>query len=194
MISAALTDQWKKFAIGGEIRPEIQSTVWDTWPNTVGQDVTTAIQTTHVSWLSSGTFDTPLTGTKYDNALRAHKMLGYELNVPAAAWAPQSDGKLHVTVKMENRGVAPFYYNWPVVLQFSNASGTLIGAPLSTDWKLSTVLPGTTQTFQTVLPAVPANAKELLLRVSTPLANGNPLRFANAAQDRTVNTWLSLTE
>ncbi len=194
MISAALTDQWKKFAIGGEIRPEIQSTVWDTWPNTVGQDVTTAIQTTHVSWLSSGTFDTPLTGTRYDNALRAHKMLGYELNVPAAAWVPQSDGKLHVTVKMENRGVAPFYYNWPVVLQFANASGALIGAPLSTDWKLSTVLPGTTQTFQTVLPAVPANAKELLLRVSTPLANGNPLRFANAAQDRTVNTWLSLTE
>lgn len=84
-------------------------------------------------------------------------------------------------------------YDWPVQIGFADTQGQLIGAA-ATDWKLSSVLPGTTQTFQTTITALPAGAQKLMIRVVNPLTNGKPLSFANATQDRTLAGWLTIEE
>lgn len=193
MLAAGLDQQWRTYPVGGEIRPEIQSTVWNSWPNTTGQDMATSITTTHASWMmNSGVFGTALGPSQYANALRAHRMMGYELYVPSVNLQPQGNGSLSVIVGMENRGVAPFYYNWMVQLAFADANNVMLGNAVNTGWTLRDVLPGSPRSFQATLPVIPAGARKLLLRVVNPLANGNPLSFANLAQGNSVAGWLTL--
>jgi hypothetical protein len=51
MTTAGATDNWQAHAIGGEIYPQLQTHLWDHWPNSVGQDVVTVIATTHATWM-----------------------------------------------------------------------------------------------------------------------------------------------
>jgi hypothetical protein len=192
MTAARLIDQWKSYPVGGEVRPEIQETVWDSWPNTTGQDMSTSITTTHASWMiNSGVFRRKLADTQYANALRAHRMLGYELYVSSVSLQPR-DGSLILHIEMGNRGVAPFYYNWQMQLAFTDARNSMIGNPTNTDWALKSMLPGTTKSFEITLPAPSTQAHKLLMRVKNPLSNGVPLSFANKTQDSTLPGWLTL--
>jgi hypothetical protein len=194
MTAAHLTNQWQNYPIGGEVRPEIQSTVWDSWPNTAGQDMATSIKTTHASWMmNSAVFSgTGLNSVQYSNALRAHRMLGYELYIYSVSTHPLDNGKLSVQIQITNRGVAPFYYNWPVQLAFADDNGVIIGSPSNTVWSLKTILPGSVITFTTEIPAPTADARKLVLRVANPLSNGNTLSFANKTQNSTVEGWVTL--
>jgi hypothetical protein len=56
------TDAWRARPVRGEVRPELQPTLCDNWPNSDGQDVKTAITTTHTTWLlDADLFKTPPT-------------------------------------------------------------------------------------------------------------------------------------
>jgi hypothetical protein len=193
MTVAGITDIWKTYPIGGEVRPEIQSTVWDNWPNTTGQDVSTCITTTHATWMiDSANFSSSplLTAAQYANALRAHRMLGYELYVSSVSADPQN-GCMNISVTMENRGVAPFYYSWPMELALTDSDGNIISRT-TTGWQLKSVLPGTPVTFTSIMNIPSVSGNKLLMRVINPLTNGNPLRFANETQDTVLSGWLTL--
>ena len=192
---SAAVEKWKTHPIGGEIRPEAWGKVFDAKPGDKRiQDFRECVDQTHVSWLmDSGMFEKK---PRKDRKLRAEtevRRMGYEFHVSAVNVSSQQNN-LKVTLKLENRGVAPFYYDW-------NAEyGLLVDGKVVTtivaSGKLTGLLPGDkprewNDTLD--LSNVPPGKYTLAVRVPNTLPNGLPLRFANATQDRDVDGWLSLT-
>jgi hypothetical protein len=93
-----------------------------------------------------------------------------------------------------NQGVAPFYQDWRLELAAISADGK-IQQRWPVDWKLTGQLPGDAdRNWKASLPLPEASVTGLTLarRVIHPLANGKPLRFASAEQERHAPGWLSL--
>jgi len=186
------TEAWRSRPIGGEIYPQLQDVIWDKWPNSKGQDVRTAITRTHATWmLDSGLFKTELTTTQRANALRAERMLGYTLFCAAAKTTRGKEGSTVLTVRVENRGVAPIYYTWPVDLQALDASGNLIGQT-RVDWPLPSLLPGKKAEWSGVLATPLDSVRTVLLQIANPMPGGHPVAFANAEMGTVKQGWLTL--
>ena len=196
MRKANLTEIWRTQPIGGEVRPEVQDCIWNDPPaeNCVplGQEFDRCVSTTHASWmLNHGAFDDKLTPQQRERAINAARSLGYELWVSQATLS-QRERRLRVEITLQNRGVAPFYYDWPLELAALDADGKIV-ARWTTDWRLSRVLPDAPQNWSFESPSpLPKAAVELVMRARQPLKQGRPLRFANSAQDRHIAGWLSL--
>ncbi len=197
MARAGATREWRRQPIGGELRPEIQHCVFSV-PTCAppGQDFARSVQVTHASWLMDYfTFRWGHAGSDHDRAVAASRSLGYELFVAAVKLTDRKAGQdVPVQIRMQNRGVAPFYYDWPVRVALADAGGRVV-ASAATTWKLTKVVePGKDRTFKMKLRAdgVPPGVYTVLLRAENPLANGKPLVFANAAWGEDVMGWLSL--
>ena len=118
---AGVMEKWKKYPIGGEIRPEIWPTVFTDKRHPKEQDFSMSVRETHATWL----LDTGMFAEKYpkDEARRKRALkevgrMGYEFHISEA----RMDGPV-LKVTIENRGVAPFYYDWPVLLTYSLEKG-----------------------------------------------------------------------
>ncbi len=189
---AGLTDIWKTQPIGGEVRPEVQKCMWnEANENCVppGQEFDRCVDVTHASWmLSQGQFGA-LTEAQKQRAIAGARRLGYEFSVRSATIEKQND-KLHIELSLINKGVAPFYYDWPLELAAVDGENK-IKARWTTDWKLSRLLPGAAQkwSFETTLPR---GNYVLLVRAINPLKGGKILRFANKTQDQNLEGWLTL--
>ena len=193
------TNKWRTQPIGGEVYPPIQSCMWDTSQThcvPAGQAFTNCVNLTHASWmLNQGVFDPGFIGAQDALALAGARQLGYEIYVTNAAIANACvSGPLNVSVQILNTGVAPFYYDWPVELGALNSSHAL-AQTWSTTWKLSSLLPATSNTvwfFAQTKHGLTAGQYKCVLRAQNPLTNGVPFRFANAAQDADLAGWLTL--
>jgi hypothetical protein len=193
--SAGALDKWRTQPIGGEVRPEVWSTLFDEPTGAPqGQEFDRCLAVTHVSWLcNEGVFRGKIQGPARQRAIRAVQQMGYELHVAGAQWAV-AGGELAVALTVTNTGVAPFYYDWPVELGVLNVNGELT-ATWKTEWKLTGILPGEPAvTWRSLvnLNETAAGAVHLVLRVPNPLPNGPPLRFANQSQDQHLPGWLTL--
>lgn len=187
--------KWKTYPIGGEIRPEAWGMVFDAKPEKKQiQNFRECVEATHVTWLmDSGMFAKNQTADRVARAKEQVRRMGYEFYAPEVAIGVVKEGKLGVQLKIENRGVAPFYYDW--IPEY----GLLIeGKPVKTiigSGKLTGLLPGDKprvweDTFD--VTGVKADRYTLAVRVPNPLKTGKPLRFANRAQDAAAIGWLSL--
>jgi Domain of unknown function (DUF4832) len=191
---AGALEKWKSHPIGGEIRPEAWGQVFDENPgNKEVQDFRECVKQTHVSWLmDTGMFREKPSQTRKERAEMEVRRMGYEFYVKSVQVA-QLDQALDVELQIENRGVAPFYYDWPAEYALI-AEGQVIRSFKSTG-KLTGLLPDTPARQwqdQIYLTGLPQGAYTLAIRVVNPLANGIPLRFANATQDKHLDGWLSL--
>ena len=195
MRRAGALEKWHHQPIGGEVRPE----VWDCLFNEPscapkGQEFDRCVAATHVSWLcDQGVFRPTLTGAARERAIRAAQRMGYELHVATAELA-LAGSKLTVTLSLTNCGVAPFYYDWPVELGALEAAGNL-AATWTTAWKLTSVQPGEAPAlwqYKADTSGLAPGTYRLLLRVPNPMPGGNPLRFANQAQDQHRDGWLTI--
>ncbi|MBM80198.1 MAG: DUF4832 domain-containing protein [Planctomycetaceae bacterium] len=187
-------DAWKTKSIGGELRPELQADIWKPTSADVQKRYDQCVELTHCSWLiNQHVFSYRREGKERDLALQAARELGYELHVSRFELTPSSSGRrLTGDVYVENRGVAPFPYDWPVELRLQSQGKTL--ADWTTDWKLSELLPGKatkpTWRFEATLKnGLPARF-QIELRVKGPLNNAPPLCFANKEQQ--ADGWLRL--
>jgi hypothetical protein len=192
----AAIEKWKTQPIGGEIRPEAWGKVFDAKPgNKQIQDFRTCVDETHVSWLmDSGMFEKKPSTERKQRAEAEVRRMGYEFYVPAVTVVSKDD-TLQIQLELENRGVAPFYYDWTAEYALV-ASGKVIKSVRSTG-KLIGLLPGEKArewNDMMDLSDVPKGKYTLAVRVPNSLSNGLPLRFANATQDRDLGSWLSLTE
>ena len=144
--------------------------------------------------LDTGMFQKKSGEVRQQRAATEVRRMGYEFHVPAISVSSDKD-KLKIKLELENRGVAPFYYDWKAEYGLI-ADGKVIKTITSTG-KLTGLLPGDSprvwnDAFD--VSDVPQRKYTLAVRVPNPLPNGLPLRFANAAQDSDVQEWLSLTE
>ncbi|OAX48103.1 DUF4832 domain-containing protein [Paenibacillus sp. AD87] len=194
-----LQNIWKTHPIGGELYPPLQqdTSFWQHWPNQNGEDFQTSVETTHASWLM---YDRVYKNSLPDetaklNALRAHKMLGYTLYNSSVQLSDSSASSLQVNVKLQNKGVAPFYYNWEVEFGVLNSSDTWVKSLGTKSWNLKSILPGDTDySFSySANHNLPAGDYRLVMRIVNPLTGGKTIRFANTRQDANLNGWLTLS-
>jgi hypothetical protein len=145
--------------------------------------------------LNHGAFVPGFTGAQQERALAGARRLGYELYVSSAQLVAASPSDpLCVTLSVRNCGVAPFYYDWPLLLRALDSNNLPIRT-WTTAWKLSSLLPAATNVVLSHAQFDHGLAKgtyTLLLGAPNPLTNGAPLRFANQQQDSVVAGWLTL--
>lgn len=194
----AAMEKWKRHPIGGEIRPEAWGRVFDANPGDPRiQDFRRCVQTTHATWLmDSGMFEKPQPAERVRRAEEEVRRMGYEFYVSAATIGPAAGGALPITVELENRGVAPFYYDWPAELALLGEGGQVVRRQEARG-KLTGLLPGDRpRVWRESLPlgGVRAGGYRVGLRVPNRLPQGSPVRFANETQDADAPGWLTLGE
>jgi hypothetical protein len=123
------------------------------------------------------------------------RRMGYEFHIREAEFSSvTTSGTLSVRLRVQNRGVAPFYYDWPVELALLDQKRT-VTASWPTGFKLTGILPGSADAIWSHTQKQLAHASgayKLVLRVVNPLSNGQPLHFANVSQDVDLPGWLTL--
>jgi hypothetical protein len=192
VLAEGVQDIWTTQPIGGELRPEIQSSVFDS-PPVSPDDYATCVTTTHASWLINQTaFDPSFTGPKLTRALAGSGALGYDLRVTSARVSLSRDGSpAQLDLRVSNGGVAPFYYDWPI--EVAVLDGNTVVQTWHPPWRLSTLLPGSVTELSTSM-AVPQLSSggpyTMGVRVLNPLAQGAALRFGDVEQEE---VWLRLT-
>jgi hypothetical protein len=192
----AAQSKWMTRPIGGEIRPEAWGLVFDTAPaNPTIQDFRTCVEATHVTWLmDSGMFRGNNPPQRRERALDEVRHMGYEFHIHRVAMNLNSL-ELHLRYDIENRGVAPFYYSWPIEIALLDNNGKMV-YNWRTDQTLMSLLPAQSELREVTLPLgqlTPARYR-VLMRVSNPLPKGKPVAFANTTQDKDLPGWLSLGE
>ena len=191
-------DKWKTQPIGGEIRPEAWGIVFDpNPPRKEIQDFHECVEATHVSWLmDSGMFGKKSDPARSQRAEQEVRRMGYDFYVSAVTIAPAKDGRLPLKVEIVNRGVAPFYYDWPVEFGLIGADGRMARTSAGSG-KLTGLLPGDEPRIWDEalgVDGVAAGKYKLEMRVPNKLSNGHPIRFANKTQDADAPGWLTLGE
>ena len=176
-----LDELWDSHPIAGEIQPDYQDVIWDV-PSGAPEDYETAVQTTHAAWLinhlafEDNTWDAATTARAEEGARKT----GYEFYIAETMLPDAAKGaSVELGVRIENRGVAPFYYDWPFEVRFIGVD-ELVVAP---DWRLTTVLSGEAPTeFVTTIDISDLSSGDYTVRlhVVNPLTGGKMLRFANA--------------
>lgn len=189
----ALT-RWQSSPIGGEIRPEAWGKVFDTEPaNPNIENFRQCVAVTHASWLmDSGMFRAGNSGERRQRAIEEVRRMGYEFHV--ASVALEAGESPSVALKLENRGVAPFYYAWPMEFALLNDRGRLRSTPSS--HTLQGILPGEARLIEQRLDrgTLTPGRYRLLMRVANSLPEGKSVHFANTRQDADLDGWLSLGE
>ncbi len=186
--------KWKTHPIGGEIRPAAWGEVFDEKPGKIViQNFRRCVEDTHVTWLmDSGMFQKKQTAARVRRAEEEVRRMGYEFHAAAVTIGEVNNGKLRVSLQVENRGVAPFYSDWKAEWGLLD-DGTAVRS-FACSGKLTGLLPGDTQVWEDSLDlgGVKPGKYTLALRVPNPMKGGKPLRFANRTQDPGTPGWLSL--
>ena len=188
-------EKWRMHPIGGEIRPEAWGKVFDSNPGERNiQDFRKCVEQTHASWLmDTGMFKKGADQERRKRAEVEARRLGYEFHVPALN-VSRENNKLTIQLELQNRGVAPFYYDWKAEYGLI-ANGKVHKTSASTG-KLTGLLPGdVSQVWRDVIDLSDLSQGKYYLAVRVPntMPNGLPLKFSNETQDRDLDGWLSLT-
>ncbi|MFF7334782.1 DUF4832 domain-containing protein [Streptomyces sp. NPDC008150] len=214
-LDQGVENKWTTASMGGEVRPEIQSTAFNYWPAGSGSvdNMKACLELEHTTWkIDEGSANYSATDANVGAAVRE---MGYDLNVDHAYFQNTASGTTKVGVRINNDGVAPFYYNWTVSLGLKDSSGNVVKT-WDTSWDLRKVMPtkirafpdwgvgsdptyldyGYAQYFDTSvnLAGVATGNYQLVMKVKNPLSaissNAKQLRFANATQN--ADGWLGL--
>ena len=159
------------------------------------QNFAECVKQTHASWLmDSGMYKEKASKARLERATKEVQRMGYEFHISQVT-TDVKDGTLVVNAQLENRGIAPFYYDWPI--EFGLFANGKVQHTFKGTGKLTGLLPGDkprtwAESFD--LGKVPAGTYALLVRVPNTMPKGVPLKFANTTQDKHADGWLSLME
>jgi chitodextrinase len=215
-LNEGVENKWITDSMGGEVRPEIQSTVFNTWGTGAdgsNDDIKACIEAEHTTWkLDQGSTGYSPTDPDVGAAVRE---MGYDLTVPDAYYKNTVAGTTSIGVTISNDGVAPFYHPWTVQLGLKDSTGKVVKT-WNTSWDLRQVMPlkirafpdwnvgtdptylpfGYPQYFSTSVDtsSVTPGSYQLVMDVVNPLSavssSAKTLRFANATQN--ADGWLGL--
>ncbi len=212
--NAGTVDKWQQHSIGAEIRPEISDYLfryasYAEWTNAYIQDGNTfapgapqpfeeCVLETHPSffycnkvlWHSDYAFDTDSNRNARVN--KASRSVGYEFFLKEASVSFLDSTTCRIEVEIENTGVAPLYYPWPIQAGFLfNGSNLWIDSTEVSPFLLQPDSVGR-YIIQSTMPIIPQDSILVMLRISNPMEGGYPIKFANLNQDRDINGWLTL--
>jgi len=169
---------WKVAPIGGEMEP-FQAKKW-----MFGQYGTTlkALREGHFTWV--GPYCPALEDTQdsgfIDNSKELLRQMGYDFHIHAYKHKQKvlQGNPLQVSLIGKNRGVAPFYYQWPVHLALIDTAGIVIST--KTDLDIRSWKPGE---FQTLLTApsdnIPPGLYRLAIGIIDPWTKKPRLQFSS---------------
>jgi len=191
----AAMSKWKTLPIGGEIRPELWGKIFDDKvTHKQAQNFDQCVRETHASWLmDTGMMEKKQSATRVQNASRAVQKMGYEFHVTQATVVREAN-QTRATIQLRNTGVAPFYYDWKIVVAALDKNGNSL-KQWPTDWKITGLLPeAPSRTWQFSLDSsqIPNETESLAFRVVNPLKNGLPLRFANTLDRQQTDGWFRI--
>lgn len=189
---------WKNHPIGGELDPALQNTIWQAFPNVVGQDVYDCLDSIRPTWIFAhyNLTNLPSGTVEWDNAIRAQKAMGYTFYLDQYRLSA-SGGKPAVEVNLQNTGLAPMYANWDVELGVLDVNSQFQSLGI-TKWNLDLIQPDVANNYRSFVSdsILPDGDYTFLLRVINPLEafspDAKPLRFANTTQDADLTGWITL--
>lgn len=176
MKAAGASERWKHAPVGGEIRPELWPCLFTDKGCDKGQNFDKAVRETHASWLMDTGLFTPSKHPTPPKRLARAKAAVANMGYVYTATQFEREGD-EIALTIENRGVAPFYQDWPVKLALISREKTILK---DTPWKLAGLLPGQTRTWRASVPK--RQDQRVAIAVPNPMPNGKPLRFANKEQ------------
>ena len=186
LIAAGADARWEEVMMGGELRPELQATIFEEGYtlDTYAQDFNTCVETTHASYMLnyqgfSGE-GTGYEGAELEAAEAAALLMGYtfELTTAAMSLSGLHQGQITaaLTLEVTQSGVAPFYYPLFLGVGHQGADDIIMGTE-----DLSTLLPGETRALTIDLGTIPVTAlgeAMTLHLMSDMLLEGQELRLA----------------
>ncbi|PWK16466.1 DUF4832 domain-containing protein [Tumebacillus permanentifrigoris] len=144
----AMPDFWRAGPSGGEfgnagsVRGLLQ-------PQNIGEILAEA-QRSHVSWMGATVLsEVKLDQTEQSNLNSFLKKIGYRFVIRSASFPDKvrQGGHVPVTLVVDNQGVAPFYYPWPLELSLVDEAGAVVASTVTSEdirrWQ-----PGQIQTIQ----------------------------------------------
>ncbi len=188
--AAGAEDKWKTHPIGGEIPPEAWGKVFDDKPGDKQVSELPRVRGSHSRHVADG-----------QAACSRRNRMPKGRSGPKSGcggWGTSSTapcdgrfqaGKVDVKLEVENRGVAPFYYNWQAEW------GLLLDGKPAKAWpasgRLTGLLPATNRGRGRTRSTRAGEGGPIHARRAgaEPAEGGKPLRFANATQG---DEWLTL--
>ncbi len=145
------------------------------------------IQRTHWSFIGPAGGNLSSINEEHKNNLDLlYKKLGYRLVLRKVTLPDQTKKgeSATVTIEVENKGVAPFYFAWPLVAYLMTSDGNVV-ATQNLDIDIRQWLPGmATSTATFIIPASVASGDyELRLAIHDPLTAKPAVYFANKNRD-----------
>ena len=185
-IDPTMNDQiWKRAFITGEFCGAEQGAIEGT---TTRFDLNFEfIKQTHWSFIGpAGGAIEPQNDQHKQNLDELFKTLGYRFVLREVTHEAESaaGAKLDVSIKVENKGVAPFYFDWPLVISLANEQDSLIFQK-SLDVDIRQWLPGlNTNEVQVALPSTLAVGEyQVKLAINDPMKDKPGVMFANTGKD-----------
>jgi hypothetical protein len=158
-----------------------------------GQEFVRCVNETNVTWLmDSGMFGEKgkPSAERVKNAKAKAGRVGYEFFISKAT-VTSNGVKTSVSVTIENRGVAPFYYDWPVEVAILD-SDLAVKHSTKSEWNLPSILPNDNVERSAFLDAKLQEDDRVAIRIPNPMPNGIPIRFANKTQQLDGGQWMLL--
>lgn len=142
---------------------------------------------THWSFIgSAGGAIEPVSEEHRKNLDKLHKKLGYRfvlLEVSHDEEINKGD-TLKITIKVKNKGVAPFYFDWPLVLYLIDIEGN-VAMQQDLNLDIREWLPGThiVSADILILPNISPDIYDIKLAINDPLKDKPGVMFANTNRD-----------
>ena len=137
VVNAGATDFWKLGAMGGELRPELQSTVFDdsyASGTQYKQDFGMCSETTHASYMLNyyaywpGYAEAARPPEAIDEARATTDRMGYAFSIVEVSVAEGSaEGTVDITATVSQDGIAPYYYDLDITLSCPGHSASMPG-------------------------------------------------------------------
>jgi len=165
IVQTGATNQWQKYPIGGELRPELQICIFTPNPNSscsstglIPQSFANCASTTHASWLwdNAGFANPGYPSQDLPLAFQGDLQLGYQFFINNVSTVV-SNNAVAIQVALTNMGNAPFYYSLVLMAEYNNKNYTVSAS-------LENLLPGNTEILSTSFPySSSANSYSLFL-------------------------------
>jgi len=176
--ASGYTDFWKSAVMGGELRPELQSSAFsNNFPdpnNDFEQDYDLCVETTHATYmLNNYAFTTGYAASELARARASASRMGYQFHVTQVQAFTNTAGTVDLHVDITQAGVAPFYYALDLSVSCDGLEWTENGVE-------TIVVKGDMNTFVVSgLPPTTSCLEDVVLSLDSPHAYPeNPVKFA----------------